>query len=1723
MRLTRIKDLIAAPESAFHIELSNDNSLVNCDYNGTPLSGAIYETSEISIYYGGSDVWSDFNVTLQAVGISATREGRLIRPSAITANTATITVTATHKTRTNVVLQKVYTLGKNRPGTPGATPTTYSLISSLKVVRKNNKGQLLDTQISFTVNKVAGTVLTVLDTANKIQEEGLDIRVGSSWLIDNIDDDEWDEPVTVATQRFWGSNDNAVMVRLEDYNDTNLVHDSEEIGVVRHGDDAVEYYISSTVKSIDADENGNPADETLSITLKQWKKVGKDAAVASNDLTMRIYTVLHGVKTQYGNANWGSQATFTAAAAKGKNSIDAVLLDSSGNEAGRGFSIAVNWQGKTGPQGPQGNPGVNYYTWIRYADSITFDNNGNATGGSGMSDSPMNQDGTFKNYIGFAYNKTSPTESDSYVPYKWTLFKGTDGEDGVPGEKGENGQSLYTWIKYADALGINGIPTSMYDTPTSSTAYIGIAVNKPTQAESNTPSDYTWSKFKGDQGVQGPKGDPGIAYYTWIRYADTISEDGSGNIIGSGMSDSPVDSNGDFKAWIGFAYNKTTATESNSYAAYKWSLFKGTDGEDGIDGEDGQDGRTYYTWIKYADSLGNNGVPTTIYDTPTSSTEYIGIAVNKLTRTESNTPSDYTWSKFKGDQGVQGPKGDPGVTYYTWIRYADVISHDGSGNVIGSGMSDSPIDNNGDFRAYIGFAYNKTTATESNNYGDYKWTKFKGTDGEDGIDGEDGEDGRTYYTWIKYADSLGNNGVPTTIYDTPTSSTEYIGIAVNKLSRTESNTPSDYTWSKFKGDQGVQGPKGDPGVSYYTWIRYADNITDDGSGNIRGSGMSDSPVDNNGDFKAFIGFAYNKTTATESNNYGDYKWTKFKGTDGEDGIDGEDGQDGVTYYTWIKYADSIGSNGFPSSMYDTPTSATVYIGIAVNKLSRTESNTPSDYTWSKFKGDQGVQGPKGDPGIAYYTWIRYADDITLDSYGYAVSGSGMSDSPYKQDGSFKQYIGLAYNKTSATESNSYGDYKWALFRGTDGTDGIDGEDGEDGITYYTWIKYADSVGSNGRPSSMYDTPTSSTEYIGIAVNQLTREEGNDPSAYTWSKFKGDQGVPGPTGPTGPEGPAGQKGDDAKFIFARGTGKNNDAYRVVNICSSEDKVNSLRWKRGLVVVTVDRATLQVNAINGFDTYALVDGSDQGETERASMVSYLQTLDNTVFVVITSKDSCRWDSSLISELQNFGMGDLPYPDNTMTRTPFAMLGYRGLPKGLALMRQYSDAANEPYAEVSAYIINGNFMSSMDGKDGVAGQNGKFYYYAGTFISGTEYTATAHQAPYVAKYDSGNSSYYYYMLVAETNLISGSYIEPGVDSNISRSVWEQMNASFKYLMSEVFFANFAKLGSAVFSGDYMLSQYGDIHDHDGAKVSSQAYQQFDSTDFLSTSKDDEQDSDPTFDSNSYAVVSKGELPWLTLKKGKLYTLSAEWDEDGNLDGDGGSVNIILTTVNSSTPLQAKEELTSSSTSAISITVSESTRYAKKHFVAPDDYNCYVRGRTVGVSEGYELGVLKCRLKRRIFVPRYFVDLLKGYSGMTEISDWARIPGKAIRKTVRLTGSTSKNSPADEDVVTIPASATNMHEDREVWIGNPVEQQGRTVEVYNYGKCGVKIYSVMPPGISSIFMQPYSSVSNGWELAIGRDYVGTYPYSGGTFTGHTLEYAKLWSNGQYWYVLEWRLKEVS
>ena len=236
---------------------------------------------------------------------------------------------------------------------------------------------------------------------------------------------------------------------------------------------------------------------------------------------------------------------------------------------------------------------------------------------------------------------------------------------------------------------------------------------------------------------------------------------------------------------------------------------------------------------------------------------------------------------INGTDGVPGTPGKDGKTYYTWIRYAD----DAQGN----GISNDPTG-----KAYIGLAYNKETAVESNNPSDYKWSDIKG---EPGVPGAVGADGKTYYTWIAYSDNADGSGM----YQQPNNNTKYIGIAVNKETATESSNPADYTWSQFKGN------KGDKGDGYTQMGQFKTGmvvpkmgVVSMGGGSYVAKASTTNPplwcwTDNAGNRFTFNDGGYvltGEVNTTEYDVWSEKGDTGAKGDKGDKGDDGEKGDKG---------------------------------------------------------------------------------------------------------------------------------------------------------------------------------------------------------------------------------------------------------------------------------------------------------------------------------------------------------------------------------------------------------------------------------------------------------------------------------------------------------------------------------------------------------------------------------------------------------------------------------------------------------------------------------------------------------------------------------------------------------------------------------------------------------------------------------------------------------------
>ena len=276
---------------------------------------------------------------------------------------------------------------------------------------------------------------------------------------------------------------------------------------------------------------------------------------------------------------------------------------------------------------------------------------------------------------------------------------------------------------------------------------------------------------------------------------------------------------------------------------------------------------------------------------------------------------------INGTDGVPGTPGKDGKTYYTWIRYAD----DDQGN----GISNDPTG-----KAYIGLAYNKETAVESDNPSDYKWSDIKG---EPGVPGAVGADGKTYYTWIAYSDNADGSGM----YQQPNNNTKYIGIAVNKETATESSNPADYTWSQFKGN------KGDKGDGYTQMGQFKTGmvvpkmgVVSMGGGSYVAKASTTNPplwcwTDNAGNRFTFNDGGYVLTGEVNTAEYdvwaekGDTGEKGDKGDDGEKGDKGDKGDQGVQGIQGCIIRDSEWTTGVTYRNDEALTIGTRYIDIVM--------------------------------------------------------------------------------------------------------------------------------------------------------------------------------------------------------------------------------------------------------------------------------------------------------------------------------------------------------------------------------------------------------------------------------------------------------------------------------------------------------------------------------------------------------------------------------------------------------------------------------------------------------------------------------------------------------------------------------------------------------------------------------------------------------------------------
>lgn len=274
------------------IDLSNEQSFVVVDSNGNET----YETSRLMLFLGQSYAFNDFAITITPVNITCNNNSAAftltaqqkaaaqaagyytLTPSAITADSATITVTAT---KGNIVLSAVYKINKSN--------FAYSLITSLDTIRKNKNGSIVSTDVTLTlqVKKIVGASTSILTTYSELTAEGLSLNYvnasGSAALTD----------VSIATSTLIGS---GAWGKIELIKNSVIV-DSERINVVFDG--------------IDGDNGDDGYGIVLTITRDNYTEAnwsanavvgGNESFSYSGGITVRAgdYFIVKGTSTDKG-------------------------------------------------------------------------------------------------------------------------------------------------------------------------------------------------------------------------------------------------------------------------------------------------------------------------------------------------------------------------------------------------------------------------------------------------------------------------------------------------------------------------------------------------------------------------------------------------------------------------------------------------------------------------------------------------------------------------------------------------------------------------------------------------------------------------------------------------------------------------------------------------------------------------------------------------------------------------------------------------------------------------------------------------------------------------------------------------------------------------------------------------------------------------------------------------------------------------------------------------------------------------------------------------------------------------------------------------------------------------------------------------------------------------------------------------------------------------------
>lgn len=661
---------------------------------------------------------------------------------------------------------------------------------------------------------------------------------------------------------------------------------------------------------------------------------------------------------------------------------------------------------------------------------------------------------------GGSWSTTAPTWTNG--KYMWMRTKITDGAGNVTYSPDENGTCIAgatgaTGATGSSGKGIASIVEEYYQSTSATTLSGG--------SWSTTPPTWVDGKYIWTRSV--------ITYTdTTVKRTEGICATGQKGDIGPQGEKGEKGADGKSPTVsVSKSGNTTTITVNNPDGTKTSQTVK--DGTNGTPGKDGATGKTTYFHVKYS----NDGGKTFTSDSGETVGDYIGTYTD-FVEADSNSVSSYTWAKIKGPQGNTGPTGATGPQGPQGIQGPQGV---------------------------------KGEKGDKGDTGPRGLQGLQGEKGEQGIQGPrgaDGASGATSYFHIKYS-SVANPTSSSQLTETPST---YIGTYVD-FTPDDSTDPKKYTWSRFAGAQGPKGERGIPGIGVdgktsYLHIAYANSA----------DGKTGFDVSNSAN-KLYIG-QYTDFSPTDSTDYTKYSWTKIKGDKGDtgaqgpQGVQGIKGTDGKTYYTWIKYADSP-----TSGMSDSPIGK-LYLGVAYNKSTATESTNYSDYSWSLIKGEKGDRGATGPQGVQGPQGVKGA---TGPQGVQGNAGNGIKSIAYTYARTTSQTAPAASAITSTTMPtlDATNKYLWQK-------EVITYTNNQNQTTVLLLAVYGDrgATGAKGDKGATGERgPTGATGPQGPQGNTGATGPKGPQGEKGATGPQGPQGAQGATGPRGPQGVKGDKGED----------------------------------------------------------------------------------------------------------------------------------------------------------------------------------------------------------------------------------------------------------------------------------------------------------------------------------------------------------------------------------------------------------------------------------------------------------------------------------------------------------------------------------------------------------------------------------------------------------------------